>query len=159
MKRNFLAACLLFSALLVISCSKDDDSPGDPKVNHVGEKWNITSVTYNIVDQSFNPVSQSVSDGTATNAGAFYFDGSRGSFDIQIEDYHKEDYFSYTDDANGVSIVSVNQSAGSSGASQFAITLDGQKPTATTMTLDGTIMKQSQSGQFLLTATFVLTKN
>ena len=159
MKRNFLAACLLFGALLTISCSKDDDGPQDSGVKHVGEKWNITSVEFNIVDQKFNPPSQSFENGTEPDAGAFYFDGEKGSFDIQIEDIHKEDYFAFTDDENGVSIVGIEQSVGGSKVSQFAISLNGEKASATTMTLTGTIMKQTTSEQFVMTATFQLTKD
>lgn len=157
MKRKFLAACLLFSVLLTLSCSKDDDPSS--KFKHVGEKWIITSVTFNIINQKFNPPAQSFKNGTEENAGAFYFDGSNGSFDIQIPDNHKEDYFTWSEDGNGgVTIQSVSQSVGGSGVSQFTITLSGDKTSDTSMTLDGQITKQTSTEQFVMTGTFTLTK-
>src|SRR5688572_2125092 len=100
---------LLCISSILISCSKDEDvSPA--KLNHTGEKWKITSVNYTIVDQGLSNPMEWVKTGTASDAGAFYFNGSEGSFDIVIEDERQEDYFGYTSDGGSVSIVTVEQS-------------------------------------------------
>jgi hypothetical protein len=158
MKKHVFAAAALFSALLILSCSKDDDpKQEDPNVNHVGEKWNITSADYNIIDQKFSPVSQNIKTGSKTNIGAFYFDGTAGSFEFDIDNIHKEDIFTCTDNSGSVSIVNVTQSVGTGSISQYVIALNGTK-TATTMELSGTITRQTTTSQFTMTAEFTLTK-
>jgi hypothetical protein len=159
MKPNRLGAIALFSAL-AISCSKDDDPKNqDPNVNHVGAQWNITSSTYNIIDQQLSPLKQTLKNGTSSNVGEFYFDTAKGSFEFEIEGIHKEDVFAFTENGAEISIVNVTQSVGGSSVSQYTIVLDGEKTSATTMTLSGVISRQTNSGQFVMNASFELTKN
>ena len=153
------AVYLLFIVALVTGCNKDEDpDPNKNNVEHTGDKWNIVSVEYDMINQDLSNPGQSILTGTATNAGAFYFNAGKGSFDITIEGVQKEDYYSYSESGTSVSIVSVSQNAGSQ-TSQNVIALDGSKPTSTTMTLEGTITRQTLTSQFVLTATFQLVKN
>lgn len=147
---------VLVIVLASIACEEEETAN---KINHTGEKWNITSVEYNIIDQNLSNPSQSVESGTKADAGAFYFDGGKGSFDISVESYHIEDVFNYSEDASDLDITSVDQSVGGSSFSQNVIAISGTKDTNTTMTLEGTVTKQSMTSQFVLTATFTLTKN
>lgn len=156
-----LSACLWCIALcfVLVSCNKESDPKPDNSINHVGEKWNIVSVEYTLVDQNLTNPGQVASNGTATNAGAFYFDSGKGSFDITINQTTKEDYFSYSETGSDVSITSISQNVGGTNFSQNVIALSGEKTSATTMTLDGSITRQSTTGQFVLTGTFMLQKN
>lgn len=157
MKKHFCNIVCIALILLSQACSKDDD-PGNNEVdiNHLGEKWTISSVEYNIIDQSLT--SASVKSGTQADAGAFYFDGVKGSFDIKVDKFHKEDVFGYEFNNTNVSITSITQSVSGSTISQYVTALSGDKNTATTMTLDGTITRQSLTGQFVMTGTFQLVK-
>ncbi len=141
---------------LVSSCSKDD--PKDPQItiNHIGEKWNISSLEYSVVNMAItNPT---VKNGTTRDAGAFYFDGSKGSFDIKIDDIEKEDVFGFIQNDSDISITSIEQSVQGASFSQNVIVLSGERIGNTSMDLSGTITTQSLDGQFVLTGTFVLTK-
>src|SRR5688572_216437 len=82
------------SCVFLTSCAPDEEESDENEVNHVGEKWNITSVEYIIIDQNLTNPGQGLKMGTATDAGAFYFDGSGGSFDITAAGYHLEDVYS-----------------------------------------------------------------
>ena len=158
MKKAFLFFVLALAALIWTACSKDDPKPKEKEINHVGDKWTINSVSYTLVDQNLSNPGQAVKTGTLANAGAFYFDGTTGSFDIEIEDVQKEDVFSVEDDAGDITIISINQSVGVSSFSQHVIAISGEQTSATTMTLQGTVTKQSLTSQFVLTATFELLK-
>ena len=149
-----LIALLFISSL--ISCSKDEDV-APSKLNHAGEKWKITSVEYTIVDQSLSNPANWVQTGTANNAGAFYFNGSEGSFDIVINDQRQEDYYGYTMDGSSVSIVTVEQSISPSKFSQSVIAFTGDQD-GNTMTISGTFTKQGGISQYVFTGDFVLTK-
>lgn len=148
----FLAVSLFF----VQACSEDDPKEQESTINHVGTPWKVSTVEYNLIDQSMT--SQIIKSGTASDAGTFYFDGAKGSFDIKIEGSRKEDVFSYQEDASDVTITSISQNVGGSALSQNVIALNGDKLSATTMTLQGSITKQSLTGQYVLTATFSLVK-
>lgn len=159
--KKYLTPMLLLAVSLFFAqaCSEDDDPKVEADVlNHVGTPWKISSVEYNLIDQNLTNPSQGFKTGTATNAGTFYFDGTKGSFSFTIEGTKKEDYFNYQEDASDVTITSISQSVGGSALSQNVIALSGDKVSATTMTLSGTITKQSLTGQFVLTATFSLVK-
>jgi hypothetical protein len=153
----YVASTVLCIALL--SCSKEKDPAPDNTIDHVGDKWNIVSVDYTMIDQNLTTPGQIADIGTVANAGAFYFNSGKGSFDITIKQTSKEDYFSYTESGTDVTITSVSQSVGGSNFSQNVIALSGEKTSTTTMTLEGSITKQSTSGQFVLTGTFMLQKN
>lgn len=144
-------------SLFLSACSGDDDAEPAAKLNHVGEKWTISSVEYTIVDQSLSNPALWVKSGTASNAGAFYFNGTEGSFDIIIDKKHYEDYFSYTEDETGITIISVDQSVSSSQFSQNVISISGDTD-GTTMTLSGSFVNQNMAQQFSFTGSFVLTK-
>jgi hypothetical protein len=149
-----------FIALMIISslfsCSKDEDvSPS--KLNHVGEKWKITSVDYTIVDQSLSNPANWVQTGTANNAGTFYFDGSQGSFDILINDQREEDYFGYTNDNGSISIITIEQSISPTRFSQSVIAFSGDQQ-ETTIEISGTFTKQGGVSQYVFAGDFVLTK-
>lgn len=134
----------------VLSCSDDNEvkRKGDPDINHEGEKWTITSVEYILIDQSTS--GQTFKNGTKANAGSFYFvsGGPKGSFEMEVEGYNKEDFFTYTLDQGSVSIVDVEQSVGTQ-TNQNVVVLSGDA-TATGMTMTGSIIKQSTTGQFSL---------
>lgn len=165
MKTDNLLAVVTLSLLctFISSCKKEaeevikkDESTN--AITHTGEKWNITSVEYNIIDQNLTNLAQSFKSGTKANAGAFYFDGAQGSFDISVETYHMEDVYSYTMDSVDVTISSIEQQVGGASVSQHVIAITGQKDTQTSMEIDGTITRQSLTGQFVFTGTFTLTK-
>lgn len=156
-KISSLLFMITFCAFL-IGCNKDEDAEPNT-INHVGEKWNIVSVEYSMINQNLTNPNQIVQTGTRTNAGAFYFNNGKGSFDVTIDQTNKQDYFSYTENASDVSITSIAQNVGGSNFSQNVIALSGEKTSTTTMTLQGTITQQSMTGQFALTATFTLQKN
>jgi hypothetical protein len=147
----------LFLAMIVFcfACSEDEPKAPVSTISHAGDKWNISSVEYNIVDQNLS--SPTIKNGTALNAGAFYFDGAKGSFDIRIDNIHKEDVFGFQLDNADVTITSIQQSVQGASISQNVIVLSDEKD-ITTMTLSGTITKQAITSQFVLTGTFVLTK-
>ena len=139
----------------IISCSDDNEvkRKGDPDIAHEGAKWNIASVDYVLVDQglSGSSVNQTFKEGTKENAGSFYFvdGGEKGSFELNVEGYNKEDYFSYSiNDNNEVSILTIEQSVGVT-TNQNVVTLQGSA-SGTAMTLSGTVVKQSTTGQFML---------
>jgi hypothetical protein len=159
MNKLRLVNTALLCTFIAISCSKEDDpKQQDPEVNHVGEKWNISSANYNIVEQTFDPVSQSVKIGTKENIGSFYFDGNNGSFEFDIDKIHKEDVFSFTQNGDDLTIVSISQNVGAASLSQYVIALQGTKSSTVTMVVSGQIFRQSNSGQFTMTGTFQLTK-
>jgi hypothetical protein len=152
---NVLFVLICISSAL-ISCSKDEDA-SPSKLNHTGEKWKITSVDYTIVDQGLSNPLEWVKTGSANDAGAFYFNGSEGSFDIVIGNERQEDYFGYTSDGGSVSIVTVEQSFSPSKFSQNIIAFTGDQ-SLSTMTLSGTITRQGGLSQYVFTGDFVLTK-
>lgn len=161
MKSKMLFLFVLLSVAAVFSSCSDDDDPkvkGDPDLAHEGDKWNIASADYMLIDQTTS--SQTVKSGTKANAGSFYFvnGGDKGSFEMNIEGYNKEDVFIYTIDGStgDVTIVDIEQNVGVT-TNQNILVISGES-TATTMTLDGTITKQSTTGQFVLTVTLTLEK-
>ncbi len=163
MKPKLLFLLVVLFSAVILSCSDDDDDKkgkADPDITHEGDKWTITSVEYRLIDQSFSgsSVKQVFKDGVKTDAGTFYFveGGSKGSFEVSVEGYTKEDSFSYTIDEGDVSIVSIEQQAGVQ-TNQNIVVFSGSA-TDTEMTLSGSVTKQSLSGQFSLTMDVVLTK-
>ena len=154
----FLFAFILSAAL--ISCSDDEEKrKGDPDITHEGGQWNIASVEYMLLDQSTSGgVGQTYKSGTKENAGTFYFvdGGSKGSFEMNIEGYNKEDFFSYSNNNGSISIMDIEQSVGVT-TNQNVLVISGDA-TTTEMTLNGTITKQSTTGQFILTVTMSLVK-
>lgn len=157
MRLSFL---FIFSVCAALTgCNKDEDPEAENTIEHVGEKWNILSVEYSLIDQNLTNPSQVVQTGTATNAGAFYFNSGKGSFDITIKTTNKQDYFSYSETATDVSVTGISQNVGGTNFSQNVIALSGEKTSSTTMTLEGTITQQSMTGQFSLTGSFTLQKN
>ena len=155
----FLFAFILSAAL--ISCSDDEEKrKGDPDITHEGGQWNIASVEYTLLDQSTSGsgVGQTYKSGTKENAGTFYFvdGGTKGSFEMNIEGYNKEDFFSYSNDNGSISIMDIEQSVGVT-TNQNVLFISGDA-TTTEMTLNGTITKQSTTGQFILTVTMSLVK-
>ncbi len=149
---------LLGITTLLGSCSKDGDESPKPRLVHTGEKWNIASVEYTIIDQNLSDPSQWIKTGTKTNAGAFYFNGTEGSFDIVIDKSRLEDYFSYTDDAGDLTIISIEQSVSTSKISQNVIVFNGEK-TTTTINVSGTVTNQNLAEQYVFTGTFELVKD
>jgi len=152
--RILIFALVLFTAL---SCSKEDDPTPAHRLTHAGEKWKISSVQYTIVDQSISNPANWVKTGTASNAGAFYFNGGDGSFDILIDNERQEDYFGYNVDGVDVDIITVDQSISLSKISQNIIALTGEQD-GSTMTLSGTFTRQGMTQQYVFTGEFVLIK-
>lgn len=156
---------LLFFAVLLtsglVSCSDDDKKTlkGDPDLTHEGQKWTVTSIDYTLIDQntSGSGAGQTFKSGS-NGTGAFYFvDGeAKGSFELTMEGYNKEDVFNYTVDGESITIVTIEQSVGAT-TNQNVVALSGSS-TDTEMSLSGTIVKQSTSGQFLLEFDAVLEK-
>lgn len=159
-KVRFLFVFLLPAVL--ISCSEEKETrKGDPDLTHESAhaQWNIASVMYTLIDQSTSgTVGQTFRSGTAENAGTFYFsdDLTSGSFEMSIEGYNKEDVFSCTPNSGSISIFDVQQSVGVQ-TNQNVLAISGDA-TETQMTLEGTIMKQSTTGQFMLTVSLSLLK-
>jgi HSP20 family molecular chaperone IbpA len=157
MKSKMFFFFLALISASIFSCSEDEvKRKGDADVTHEGAKWNIASVEYMLIDQS--TTGQTFKNGTKENAGAFYFvdGGSKGSFEMNVEGYNKEDVFNYTIDAGSVSIIDIEQSVGVT-TNQNILVINGEA-TDTSMTLEGTITKQSTTGQFVLTVTLSLVK-
>jgi len=156
--KKLLFLFMLLASAGIFSCSEDEVKvKGDADLTHEGVKWNIASVEYMLIDQT--TTSQTVKSGTKADAGSFYFveAGEKGSFEMNVEGYNKEDVFNYSIDVNGdVSIIDIEQNVGVT-TNQNILVISGAS-TATTMTLDGTITKQSTSDQFVLTVTMTLEK-
>lgn len=155
----FFFASLLSVAF--ISCSDDEEVvKGDPDITHDGAQWNIASVDYTLLDQSTSGtgVGQTYKSGTKENAGTFYFvDGAaQGSFEMNVEGYNKEDFFNYSNENGSMSIIDIDQSVGVT-TNQNVLMISGDA-TSTEMTLDGSITKQSTTGQFVLTVSMTLVK-
>ena len=155
MKKNrILFFMLAFLSAAILSCSDDEKEvtkASDPDVTHVGEKWNITAVSYILTEQSLTGgIGQSVKVGTK-GTGFFYFDfpNGKGSFELDVEGYHKEDVFTVTLDGESVTIQSIAQSTGGGTFSQNILAASGDL-IAEEINLNGTITKQSTSGQFVL---------
>jgi hypothetical protein len=155
----YLLLVVLFQAALV-SCSEDEKPvKGDPDLTHEGEKWNIASIEYMLIDQNTSGgIGQTIKSDTKANAGFFYFvdGGEKGSFEFNVEGYNKEDVFNYTIDNDEVTIIDIEQSAGVK-TNQNVLVLNGSR-TAEEMTLSGSIMKQSTTGQFILQVEMLLEK-
>ena len=146
-----------------ISCSEDEKEvrKGDPDLTHQNThaQWNVASVTYTLIDQNTSgTVGQNFRAGTKENAGTFYFsdDLTSGSFEMNIEGYNKEDVFNCTPNSGSISIFNIEQNVGVQ-TNQNMLAINGDA-TATEMTLDGTIIKQSTTGQFMLTVSLSLVK-
>ena len=157
--KNHITIFALLSLMFIFgACSKDEDAVPKPKLTHTGEKWNIASVEYTIIDQNLSNPAQGLQNGTKTNAGAFYFNGSEGSFDIVIGKSRYEDYFSYSDEEGDVTIISIDQGVSGTKVSQNIIALTGERET-TTINLSGTVISQDLTQQFVFTGTFELVKD
>ncbi len=152
---------LILLSAAIVSCSDDDDKKkGDPDITHEGQKWTVASIDYTLVDQSTSGtnVKQVYKDDVATNAGTFYFpeSGAKGSFEISVEGYNKEDFFNYTLDDGQINIVTIEQQAGGQ-IDQNIIAISGTA-NDTEMVLSGAITKQSTTGQFVLEMQLILHK-
>lgn len=161
MKLKLLFFMTVVFAAIVVSCSDDDEKiKGDPDLTHEGVKWNIKSADYTLIDQntSGGAIGQTYKKGTKLNAGSFWFvDGSeKGSFEMNIEGYNKEDAFYYSNDNGSISILKIEQNVGIA-TNQNLLSFDGMS-TATEITLDGEIAKQTTSGNFVLTVSLTLVK-
>lgn len=152
-----LLAFALF--LLFLSCSKDDDDglPGH-RLEHVGQKWAITSMTYTVVDESLSNPADRTKTGTAVNPGHFYFDKGTGTFDILINNKRQEDYFAYSLYGNEISILSITQTGTATKFSQNVITFSGEYLTGSTIHLEGTFASQNTTQQYSFSGTFELTR-
>lgn len=156
----FLMAALVCVAL--VSCSDDEDvkRKGDPDITHEGEKWTVASVDYTLIDQglSGSSVNQTFKEGTKENAGFFYFvdGGEKGSFELSLEGYNKEDFFSYQITDGSISVFEISQSAGVT-TNQNVVEFDGTA-TDTEITMSGAVTKQSMTGQFILTINNIVLK-
>lgn len=157
-KLCFLLAIVLQAALT--SCSDDEKTvKGDPDLTHEGVKWNIASIDYMLIDQNTSGgIGQTIKTDTKADAGAFYFvdGGEKGSFEFNVEGYNKEDAFNYTIDNDEVSIIDIEQTAGVK-TNQNVLVLTGSK-TGDEMTLSGSIVKQSTTGQFMMQVEILLEK-
>jgi hypothetical protein len=146
--------------LTIASCSKDSEvkkKGSDGDVTHTGDKWTITSVDFTLIDQGTS--GQTFKSGIKENAGSFYFDGEKGSFEFDVEGYHKEDVFHFTNDSGNLTVVDIEQNVGVV-TNQNVLVLSGEQTSETQRTLEGTITKQSSlTSQFVLTATFTLVKD
>lgn len=161
MKSKMLFFFVLALSAVMISCSEDEEArKGDPDLTHEGVQWNIASVDYTLIDQSVGGtgVGQTYKVGSKENAGTFYFvdGGEKGSFEMNVEGYNKEDAFHYSNADGSVSIIQIDQSVGVT-TNQNVLAITGTS-VATEMTLSGTITKQSTSGQFVLTVEMTLVK-
>lgn len=159
MKSKMLFFVIAAFAAITFSCSDDKETKrkGDADLVHEGAKWTITASDYMLIDQSTS--GQVFKNGTNAT-GTFYMvdGGTKGSFEMDVAGYNKEEAFTYSiDQAGSVSIMDVEQSVGTT-TNQNILVLSGEKTSETSMTLDGTITKQSTGGQFVLTISVTLTK-
>lgn len=149
---------LMLAAMAVISCSDDDEvkRKGDPDIKHEGVRWNITSVSeYSLSDVGMTSVTAKT--GSASNAGSFYFNGeTKGSFEMTIEGYNKEDFFNFAKnpDTNAISIFNIDQSVGTT-TNQNVVSISGEyiSDTEIELTQVSIIKQSSTTGIFTLTAT------
>ena len=155
----------MFVAVLsasILSCSDDKEvkKKGDPDLTHEGVRWNIVNIDYSLMDQSISggSIGQTFKEGSKANAGTFYFvDGDgKGSFELNVEGYNKEDAFNYSIDNGNINIMAISQSVGVK-TNQNILSLSGST-TETERVISGTIIKQSMSGNFTLTVDMVLEK-
>lgn len=162
MKSKMLFFLIVTLSATVLSCSDDKETKrkGDADLTHEGAKWNITASDYMLIDQGTS--GQTIKSGTNAT-GAFYLvdGGTKGSFEMDVAGYNKEDAFSYSIDQDGsITIMDIEQSAGTT-TNQNILVLSGEKVSETEITLDGTITKQAATGsigQFVLTISVTLTK-
>ncbi|MEX2234889.1 MAG: hypothetical protein WD824_22185 [Cyclobacteriaceae bacterium] len=157
MKSKFLFFFMVLCSAIVVSCSEDEPKlKGDSDLTHEGAKWNIASVEYMLIDQSTS--GQTMKNGTKENAGSFYFvdGGEKGSFEMNLEGYNKEDVFNYSIEQGSVTIIDVEQTVGVT-TNQNVLVISGDR-VENEMTLEGTITKQSTAGQFVLTVSLSLVK-
>jgi hypothetical protein len=158
-----LRMLVCFFALIAVfaACSDDKENKrkGDADVTHTGDKWNIASVKYSIIDQNTSQGSagQNVKNGTKTNVGSFYFDTDKGSFEMDVEGYHKEDVFAFQNNQGSITITDIDQSV-SGTISQNVLTFSGDYDSDTEITLNGRIFQQSTTGQFILDVELSLVK-
>lgn len=143
----------------VLSCSDDSETKrkGDADITHEGDKWTITSSDYMLIDQSTS--GQTMKNGTNAT-GTFYFvaGGTKGSFEMDVAGYNKEDAFTYSiDDTGSLSVFAVDQNVGTT-VNQNVLALSGEQTSETEMSVSGTITKQSTTGQFVLTISVTLQK-
>lgn len=157
MKSRMYFFIVALISLAVISCSDDKEAKrkGDADITHVGAKWNIASVSeYSLTDVGMTSVTSKT--GSASNAGSFYFvEGERkGSFEMTIEGYNKEDFFNFESSNGSINIVNVDQSVGAT-TNQNVLAISGEYVSDTEISLTQvSIIKQSSAtGVFTLTAT------
>lgn len=148
-------------AVALASCSDDETKlKGDPDITHEGEKWTIASMDYVLIDQGFSgsSVNQTFKEGTKENAGFFYFvgGGEKGSFEINVEGYNKEDVFGYAITDQDISVFAISQSAGVT-TNQNVVEFGGTYSQAE-ISMNGAITKQSMTGQFVLTINNIVLK-
>lgn len=158
MKSRILYFLILLIPAVMVSCSDDKEVKlkGDGNIAHEGEKWNIVSVgEYALTNVGMSGVESK--EGSASGVGSFYFvDNTKGSFEMKIEGYNKEDIFNYTiDDNGGILSTEVSQSVGLK-TNQNVVVLSGNKTSETEITFDNiSIVKESTSGVFTLVLTDV----
>lgn len=149
---------VVIASLLIQSCKDEELSRnGDADLVHIGEEWEISSVSYVLIDQSVSgAINQIFKIGQKENVGSFYFmeDEFAGSFEMNIEGYNKEDVFHYSlQDDN----ISVFDSEGVKTSINILL-LTGRVVSETQRTLTGTITRQGGNGQFILEVDMVLEK-
>jgi hypothetical protein len=155
MKSRMLVCFLALISIFACSDDKENKRKGDADVTHTGEKWNIASVDYTLLNQGTS--GQSAKNGTKTNVGSFYFDTDKGSFEMDLEGYHKEDVFAFQKDQGSITITDIDQSV-SGTISQNVLTFSGDYDSDTEITLNGRILQQSTTGQFILDVELSLVK-
>lgn len=160
--KMLLSLTIVVLAGALISCSEDEVKlKGDKDVVHEGDKWAVSLIdSYVLMDVSTSGMVNKT--GSKADAGSFYFvEGeNKGSFEMNIEGYNKEDLFSFTKDANGnIDIVQVQQSVGVT-TNQNILVISGTQTSETEIILDAvSIVKESTTTVFSLTATQItLTK-
>jgi hypothetical protein len=160
MKPKMLFFVIALFAAVLSSCSDDEKQvKGDPDLTHEGVQWTIQSSDYTLIDQNTSGgIGQTFKTGTSAT-GTFYFvdGGEKGSFEMSVEGYNKEDAFGYTIDGENVSIFAIDQQVGGVQTNQNVIALTGSS-TDTEMTISGAITKQTTTGQFVLEIELTLKK-
>jgi len=163
MKSKMLFFFMVVLSATILSCSEDEEKKrkGDADLTHEGDKWTITASDYMLIDQSTSvPTIKSGTNAT----GTFYLvpGGTKGSFEMDVAGYNKEDVFSYVIQEDGsVSITAIAQSVGTT-TNQNVVAFTGDKTSDTEITLSGTVTKQTVGGgaveQFALTMTSITLK-
>lgn len=153
-----LATAVLF-AVVFTGCSKEKKL--ERTLHKKDGEWNISSVTWQKVEQSGS--GQNVTMGTTTNAGKFVFDkDGSGSYNFTVDGDTYSQSFNWSVSEDAISVAKTSQTVDFSGNfTQLAIAISGEQTGKNKIRLEGSETLQYSSGsitQKVITGTFELSK-